>query len=86
MNRTELLEKIMKYQFYAVDLNLFLDNFPNNPEATKDYEEISCKLQALIKDYENSYGPLTNFGSAYIENPELWISTPWPWENCQGGK
>lgn len=82
MERLELLEKIMKYQFYAVDLNLFLDNFPSNKEATKDLEEISNKLRSLVKDYEKSYGPLTNFGSAYIQDPELWINTPWPWENC----
>lgn len=82
MNRMELLKKIMKYQFYAVELNLFLDNFPSNKEATKDFSEISSKLQSLIKDYENSYGPLTNFGSTYIQDPELWINTPWPWENC----
>lgn len=82
MDRMELLIKIMKYQFYAVDLNLYLDNFPCNKEATKDFEEIPAKLQALIKTYESSYGPLTNFGSAYVENPKLWIETPWPWENC----
>ena len=30
MSKEELLEKIMQYQFYAVDLNLYLDNFPEN--------------------------------------------------------
>ncbi|MDU3724653.1 MAG: spore coat protein CotJB, partial [Clostridium celatum] len=42
---------------------------------------ISSKLRKLIWDYEQDYGPLTNFGTAYIQNPEAWIDTPWPWEN-----
>ena len=35
----------------------------------------------LIMDYEKNFGPLRNFGSAYFENPDAWVSSPWPWEN-----
>lgn len=76
-----LVIDIMKYMFYAVDLNLYLDNFPENSKATKDYKMISEKLNSLICQYEESYGPLTNFGSSSIEDPEKWTSCPWPWEN-----
>ena len=81
MYENPLLIDIMKYMFYAVDLNLDLDNFPTNKKATKDYEMISEKLDCLIRQYEQAYGPLTNFGSASEVNPEKWISCPWPWEN-----
>lgn len=81
MNQYECLDAIRKYQFYALDLNLYLDNFPNCKKATDDYKLISSKLRKLIWDYEQDYGPLTNFGTAYIQNPEAWIDTPWPWEN-----
>ncbi|MDZ5000756.1 spore coat protein CotJB, partial [Clostridium perfringens] len=37
-------------------------------------------------DYEKEHGPLTNFGSAYFQNPEAWVNSPWPWENMHGGK
>lgn len=77
----DLLKKIMKYQFYAVDLNLYLDNFPDCKEATNDYQEISCKLDMLIREFEEKYGPLTNFGSASVEYPKAWTDMPWPWEN-----
>ena len=30
MCKNDLLNEIKKYQFYAVELNLYLDNFPNN--------------------------------------------------------
>ena len=58
----ELLSQIMKYQFYAVDLNLFLDTHPNCKEALEDYKVISAKLINCINDYEKQYGPLINFG------------------------
>lgn len=76
-----LLHEIMKHQFYAVELNLYLDNFPDCKEAIEDYKIISQKLDFLMKDYEKKYGPLTNFGSAYVENPSSWVESPWPWEN-----
>ena len=37
MNRKELLNKIQKYLFYAVELNLYLDNHPECKEAREDY-------------------------------------------------
>lgn len=81
MNENELLCKIMKYIFYAVELNLYLDNFPTNQQAIDDYNEVSRKIDFLVCKYERCYGPLTNFGNASIENPEKWTSNPWPWEN-----
>ena len=82
MNQHECLNAIRKLQFFAIDLNLYLDNFPNCKDAIDDYKLISSKLIKLIWDYEQSYGPLSNFGSAYIQNPDAWIDTPWPWENA----
>lgn len=80
MNSLELENYIQKIQFYAIELNLYLDNFPNNKEASEDYDEVSQRLGKLINEYEYKYGPLTNFGSAYCENPRKWTDQPWPWE------
>ena len=81
MKKLELMNKIQMLQFAAVELNLYLDNFPNNKEAEEDYSNISRKLDKLINDYEYQYGPIRNFGSAYIENSNAWVNQPWPWEN-----
>lgn len=81
MSENPLLLDIMKYMFYAIDLNLYLDNFPKNHQATEDYKMVSEKLDCLVKQYEQTYGPLTNFGSSSMEDPEKWTSCPWPWEN-----
>ncbi|AGF56932.1 MULTISPECIES: spore coat protein CotJB [Clostridium] len=83
MNQKEALNSIRVYQFCAVELNLYLDNFPNDKNAMEDYNKVSCKLTALISDYEKEFGPLTNFGSAFVENPKAWVDKPWPWETCE---
>ena len=81
MSDNPLLTDIMKYMFYAVELNLYLDNFPTNSKATKDYKMVSEKLDSLICQYEQSYGPLTNFGNVPDDYPWDWVDNPWPWDN-----
>lgn len=80
MKREAMMDKIRRYQFVAIDLNLYLDNFPNNINAMEDYKVISSKLSALMAEYEQEYGPLRSFGDAFCENPEAWVTCPWPWE------
>ena len=86
MKKHEYLDKIYKLQFFAVDLNLYLDNFPDCEKAKADYDKISSELKKTMWDYEKEYGPLTNFGSAYFQDHEKWVNSPWPWENSKGGK
>ncbi|EKY22596.1 spore coat protein CotJB [Clostridium celatum] len=81
MCEIDLLNEIRKYQFYAIELNLYLDNFPSNKKAINDYKKISERLDYLITNYEYNFGPLRNFGSASTEDPIAWIAPPWPWEN-----
>lgn len=81
MEKNDLLNSIMIYQFCAVDLNLFLDSFPEDKNASEDYCKVSAKLDQLYDEYENNYGPLRNFGQAFNENPKAYINSPWPWEN-----
>ena len=45
MNQHECLNAIRKLQFFAIDLNLYLDNFPNCKDAIDDYKLISSKLK-----------------------------------------
>lgn len=80
MNDQELLTFIMKYQFYAVDLNLFLDTHPDCKEALEDYKVISAKLGSAMREYEKQCGPLVNFGQASNFDAEKWVEQPWPWE------
>lgn len=82
MKSSDLMNNIQKLQFAAVELNLYLDNFPKDENATEDYKKISKKLDKLINEYESKYGPIRNFGDAYLEDPKSWVNSPWPWELC----
>ena len=57
MNKMSVYIYGRKLQFFAVDLNLYLDNFPNCKDAIDDYKLISSKLRKLIWDYEEYIWP-----------------------------
>lgn len=80
-SRRSLLNKIRELEFAAVDLNLYLDNFPNNRDALSAYNKYTTQLLSLKKEYEDNYGMLTNFGSSTSKYPWSWINDPWPWES-----
>jgi len=76
----DLLKRIQELEFAAVDLNLYLDNHPENQQALIDYNKITEELKKLKKMYEAQYGPLTNYGYAPSQYPWAWVNDPWPWE------
>ena len=78
--RRVLLRRIQELSFAAVELNLFLDNFPNDKQALADYNRISQELLCAKEAYESRFGPLLYFGYSPIQYPCQWVSGPWPWE------
>ncbi|MCI1944268.1 spore coat protein CotJB [Clostridium luticellarii] len=76
----KLLDKIRQVEFAAVDLNIYLDNFPDNKKALADYNTLSKQLIYLKREYETNFGMLTNFGFSQSEYPWSWVNEPWPWE------
>lgn len=82
LSRKELLRKIQMLDFYAVELNLFLDTHPEDQQALQDYQYILQQSRQLREQYESLYGPLLNFNMTNIKaNYWNWINDPWPWEN-----
>ena len=49
MAKNDLLNNIRIYQFCALDLNLYLDNFPTDENAVDDYCKVSAKLLIMKK-------------------------------------
>ncbi|MDR3263178.1 MAG: spore coat protein CotJB [Clostridiales bacterium] len=77
MNNT--LYKLTQLDFYAVDLQLYLDTHPNDAKAIAEYNKTINDAQKLRSDYEQTNGPLT---SKYLSPAEKfdWIDEPWTWE------
>lgn len=75
----ELLLKIREMQFALLECGLFLDTHKDSTEALEKLREYGSKAEALKKEYETEYGPLTlstDFGDGGFD----WINDPWPWE------
>ena len=77
-DRTLLTRKIMAYSMAAEDSRLFLDTHPNC-DAALDYYNMSLrKKQELMKEYESTFGAMSQ--SSVQNGRYSWISTPWPWQ------
>lgn len=79
-NRQKLLLDIMENCFYAHELNLYLDNFPNDKDKIILFNDINKKTDKLISEYNEKYEPLTLSGNNLNEVPWMWEDSPWPWE------
>lgn len=80
MNRTELLNELMKYDFAVYELVLFLDTHPHDTKALEMYRCVSEKAQKLRLEYESKFGAIS---PDTVKNCDhwTWIESPWPWEN-----
>ena len=79
--RRFLLNKVLEYQFACIDLNLYLDNNPHDQDALCKYNMYFEKFQEAKYNYEQMYGPLTNFGYVPDSYEWSWVDNPWPWKN-----
>lgn len=79
--QAEKLTYIDALCFACIDLNLYLDNFPNNKELVNLFNQYTEEKERAIKEYEQKYGPLTVDNSVDNSNNWRWNSIPWPWEN-----
>jgi len=79
-HKASKLQEIQELEFALVDLSLFLDTHPQDQAAINDFLAIRDKWEAALKQYEESYGPLTATSHAAASKNWLWAEGPWPWE------
>lgn len=81
--REELLYSILMYKFALKDLNLYLDNYPNNSQMINLYNKYLTEEKKLCNQYEMKYGPLTVDSENLGNTSWKWIKSPWPWEGTK---
>ncbi len=79
MNRNDMLRRIMELEFAATDLNLYLDNHPDDREALEMFTKLCAMLKSLEHDYSRRFEPLTA-GESSNQTPFQWVKTAWPWK------
>ena len=78
--RDEEMLNIGQMTFASHELNLYLDNYPNDTRALELFTKYRKMANDLIRNYERRYGPLTVSGEINQNTPFKWESEKWPWE------
>ena len=78
-SRQEMLRKIQEADFYAFDLQLYLNTHPDCERALNLYTQTVREAYELRKKYEEKYGPLTAMATPN-KLPWQWSKNPWSWE------
>lgn len=79
-DRQKLLLEIMENEFYAHELNLYLDNFPDDKNIIELFNKYNKKTDELTSLYNMKYEPLTIMNNELKDLPWSWEESPWPWE------
>ena len=77
--RDEMLLNIGQLSFARHELNLLLDNYPNNREALNLFNRYLEMENNERKNYERRFGPL-EVTSQDTSIPFKWEADLWPWE------
>ena len=77
--REDLIMQIDEQRFAIIEMNLYLDIYPNDKNALNKFNNYLRKEKELINLYESKYGPMTISSPVQTDN-WLWNNSPWPWE------
>jgi len=79
--QAKMLTNLDSLSFAMVDLNLYLDVFPNDREKINLYNQYKKEKESILKDYESKYGPITTDSDNLNKSPWAWNNMPRPWDN-----
>lgn len=78
--RERMFLEFSRMAFAAHELNLYLDNYPDNSSILRLFHDYSTRANALKQEYEQKYGPITVSSSNGNTVPFQWVNSAWPWE------
>lgn len=78
--QAEMLTILDSLCFATIDLNLYLDNYPNDREAINRFNEYREQLNSYKQEYQQKFGPLLLSSNSLNKFPWAWNDSPWPWE------
>lgn len=79
--QAKMLTKIDALKFAMIDLNLYLDINSNDKKYINLFNKYREQQDALVKEYESKYGPLSLNSESLNMTPWAWNNMPWPWDN-----
>lgn len=79
-DQERMLFDVNKYSFALVELQYYLNNFPDDEEALRIYNNYRREYEKAKQAYENKYGALNMFSSQLERSPWNWVQTLAPWK------
>lgn len=79
--QAELLTTIDSLNFAMIDLDLYLDIYPDDEKALELYNFYRNSYNEYMETYQKEYGPITLDSDSLNKNYWTWILSPWPWED-----
>ena len=79
--QADLLTNIDALCFACIDLNLYLDLYPEDKNAIELFNRYRVQKMQYEKEYESKFGPLFISSDALNTFPWAWDNSPWPWQN-----
>lgn len=80
-DQAKMLTDIDSLEFAIIDLNLYLDVYPDDKNAIELFNKYRNEQNKLLYDYQNEYGPILLNSDSLNNMPWMWDNKPWPWEN-----
>ncbi len=74
----KLLHRLQVADFALHESALYLDGHPYDRAAMEYYGKMREKHDALTREYEEMFGPVTYFGN--LSQDWQWSEGPWPWQ------
>lgn len=78
--KEQYLLDLNQVQFAMHDINLYLDNCPNDSMMLKEFNKNRELYLQLLEEYENRFGPINVSSNSLNTSPWMWNKEPWPWE------
>ena len=78
--QADMLTYIDSLCFALIDLNLYLDLYPNDSKIIELFNSYRMEKDEITKEYESKYGPLTLNSDSLNKAPWAWDNMPWPWD------
>lgn len=78
--QAEMLTNLDSLSFAMIDLNLYLDIYPEDRQMIELYNQYRKHKIELQKKYEKEYGPLCKDSDSLEMVPWAWDNRPWPWQ------
>lgn len=76
----QLLGELQSVDFVLVELTLYLDTHPDDNQALTQFTQFQRRKMTLTQQFEQSFGPMKQFGNSPTGSTWAWDDAPWPWQ------